>query len=221
MTNLGAHHLDIVDWVLGLEELKQVACVGGRLALDDGGETPDTQDAIFDCGSFTAAWSLRETSRGAVPTNSLEFYGTQGSLGLSRAGFKVTADRDTPAANAIPGVGEHPAGGPQRVAVGESVSLRTKPIDDASGSSDEQYHGHVRNFLDCIRSRKQPISDLASAHRTSTACHLANLAMRLGRSLRWDAAQETIVDDSAAVVQLTRPYRAPWDRELRALGINA
>ena len=111
MTNLGAHHLDIVDWVLGLEKLKNVACVGGRLAIDDGGETPDTQDAIFDCGAFSAAWSLRESSRGAVPPCSLEFYGTKGSLGLSRAGFKVTADRDTPAGNAIPGVGEHPAGG--------------------------------------------------------------------------------------------------------------
>lgn len=221
MTNLGAHHLDIVDWVLGLDQLKNVACVGGRLAIDDGGETPDTQDAIFDCGQFTTVWSLRETSRGTVPMNSLEFYGTKGSLGLSRAGFKVTADRNTPAANGIPGVGEHPAGGPQRVATAEPTPLKTQPIDDTSGSSDEQYRGHVRNFLDCIRSRQQPISDLASAHRTATACHLANLAMRSGRSLRWDAKSETIVNDSTATSQLTRPYRAPWDRELRALGITA
>jgi predicted dehydrogenase len=220
MTNLGAHHLDIVDWVLGLDRLKQVARVGGRLAIDDGGETPDTQDAIFDCGEFTAAWSLRESSRGTVPPYSLEFYGTKGSLGLSRAGFKVTADRDAPAENSIPGAGEHPAGGPQRRATTEPIALRTEPIDDTTGSSDEQYRGHARNFLECIRSRKPPISDLASAHRTSTACHLANLAIRLGRSLRWDAASETIVEDPAAAAHLVRPYRAPWDRELRALGIG-
>ena len=54
MTNLGAHHLDIVDWFLGLDTLAAVTSVGGRYALTDNGETPDTQDAIFDCGAWTA-----------------------------------------------------------------------------------------------------------------------------------------------------------------------
>src|SRR5262249_26449661 len=64
MTNLGAHRLDIVDWILGLDSLKAVASIGGRYALADNGETPDTQDALFDCGKFSAAFFMREAAQG-------------------------------------------------------------------------------------------------------------------------------------------------------------
>jgi hypothetical protein len=80
---------------------------------------------------------------------------------------------------------------------------------------------HVRNFLDCIKSRKEPISDLESAHRVATVCHLANISLRLGgRRLRWDATREEIVGDAEASRMLVRPYRAPWDRELKSLGVG-
>ena len=65
-------------------------------------------------------------------------------------------------------------------------------------------------------SRRDPISDLEGAHRVATACHLANLSLRLGRKLRWDAVNETIVADAEAM-RLERPYRAPWDAERNAL----
>ena len=94
MTNLGAHHLDIVDWVLGLDRLKSVSASGGRFVNQDGGETPDTQDAIFDGSDFSASLSIRECSRGQTPPFGLEFFGTRGSLGISRGGFRVTADAD-------------------------------------------------------------------------------------------------------------------------------
>jgi hypothetical protein len=75
----------------------------------------------------------------------------------------------------------------------------------------------VRDFLDCIRSRHQPVSDLEGAHRVATACHLANISLRLRRPVRWDENQETIVGDPEAARMLERPYRAPWDAELRTL----
>ena len=65
-----------------------------------------------------------------------------------------------------------------------------------------------------------PISDLESAHRVTTACHLANLSLRLGRSLRWNATREDFVADAEAARLLERPYRPPWDRELQALGVG-
>ena len=99
----------------------------------------------------------------------------------------------------------------------EDAELWTTAIEDRSGSQDEQFTRHVRNFLDCIRSRETPISDLASAHRVSTMCHLANLSLRLGRKLRWDAVRQDVIDDPDASKMLVRPYRAPWDEELRAL----
>jgi hypothetical protein len=91
---------------------------------------------------------------------------------------------------------------------------------DKSGDSRAQLKQHVRNFLDCVKSRKEPISDLESGHRVATACHLANLSLRLGRRLRWDADKETILDDAEATKWLVRPYRAPWDAELKALGVG-
>lgn len=58
---------------------------------------------------------------------------------------------------------------------------------------------------------------MESGHRVATACHLANLSLRLGRSVRWDAAREAVVGDPEADALLERPYRAPWDAELKAL----
>jgi predicted dehydrogenase len=221
MTNLGAHQLDIADWVLGLGTLKSVSSVGGRFALTDNGETPDTQDALFAFDRWTAAVAMRECAVGPKPEYPLEFVGTKGMLGITRSGFAIKPDPDIPSANQVVGVKEgHPAGGPKPVAVSSPAKLRTDAIVDQSGSSAEQYLEHARNFLDCVRTRRTPVSDLESGHRVATACHLANLALRLGRSLRWDGKAETIPGDAEAARQLIRPYRSPWDKELKALGVT-
>jgi predicted dehydrogenase len=219
-TNLGAHSLDIVDWCLGLDRLHAVASMGGRFCLRDNGETPDTQDALFELDGWTAHWSMREGARGESEGSPLVFHGTRGSLGITRNGFQVSADADAPPESAIPQfAGAHPAGGPRSVRAGP-YPLRTEEIVDRTGDTRAQFVGHVRDFLDCIRTRQQPRSDLDSAQRTATACHLANLSLRLCRKLRWDAACETIVGDDEAARALVRPYRAPWDRELRALNVE-
>jgi nitrite reductase/ring-hydroxylating ferredoxin subunit len=75
----------------------------------------------------------------------------------------------------------------------------------------------MRNFLDCIRSGKQPNSDLESGHRVATACHLANISLRTGRKISWDAQREDILGDAQAARMLVRPYRSPWDAELQSL----
>jgi hypothetical protein len=75
---------------------------------------------------------------------------------------------------------------------------------------------HARNFLDCVKSRKRPSADVEDGHRTVTACHLANISLRIGgRAIRWDAEREEIVGDKEASAQLVRPYRKPWDEVLR------
>ncbi len=221
MTNIGQHSLDIVDWVLGTQTLRSVSSYGGRFAMQDNGETPDTQDALFRFDRWTASFSLREAARGATPQPGLEFCGTRGSLTISRAGFRLSADADTPEVNQIPRfTGDHPIGGPVPLPVTGEPALRTDPITDESGSGDAQFVDHVRNFLCCIRSRAVPVSDLASSHRVATACHLANLSLRLEHELRWDGERRTVVDDPEAAAMLERPYRAPWDREFAALGLR-
>ena len=96
----------------------------------------------------------------------------------------------------------------------------TTPEKDESGDAIKDYARHTRNFLDCVKSRQQPLSDLESGHQVATACHLSNISLRLGRKLVWDADKEEIVGDPEANTWLVRPYRAPWDAELKALAIE-
>jgi predicted dehydrogenase len=221
MTNLGAHALDIVDWFLGARGPLSVASMGGRYSLRDNGETPDTQDALFEYPGWTAVWSHREASRGQPGLYPLEFFGPKGSLAISRRGFLVTADRGVPPANTVPQfTGAHPVGGPVAVKESGSPRYRTEALQDNSGDSRDQLKRHVRDFLDCVKSRRQPAADLESAHRAVTACHLANIALRVGRRIRWDAAREEILNEAEAARLLVRPYRAPWDAELKALGVG-
>jgi predicted dehydrogenase len=218
MTNLGAHSLDIVHWYLGVRGPAAVTSAGGRFSLRDNGETPDTQDALFEYPGWTAVWSHREAARGQPGASGLEFFGPKGSLAISRKGFVVTADAKAEPGNTVPQfAGAHPVGGPKAVPRSGPTQYWTEALKDESGDPRAQFRAHVRDFLDCVKSRRQPAADVEAGHRVATACHLANLALRLGRKVRWDAAKEEIVGDAEAARMLVRPYRAPWDAELKAL----
>ncbi len=69
---------------------------------------------------------------------------------------------------------------------------------------------HVRNWLDCIKSRGRPVCHPESAHRANAICHAVNLGLRLGRSLRWDPQAERFLDDDQANAKLRRAMRPPW-----------
>ena len=218
MTNLGQHSLDIVHWFLGATAPKAVTSSGGRFALRDNGETPDTQDSLFEYDGWTASWSCREASRGSLPSSVLEFCGTRGSLTISRKGFFVTPDAEVLPESAVRRFGgAHPVGGPDGTGDRGSATKRTEAIEDQSGDEYDQFRRHAGGFLDAIRSRRDPISDLEGGHRVATTCHLANLSLRLGRKLKWDPDREAIEGDAEANAMLERPYRAPWDSERIAL----
>ncbi len=69
---------------------------------------------------------------------------------------------------------------------------------------------HKQNFLDCIKSRKDPICTAEIGHRSSTVCHLGNIAMLLDRPLKWDPKAERFIGDEEANRMTGRPRRAPW-----------
>ena len=211
MTNLAAHELDIVQWIMGVKGPRAVSSSGGRFALEDNGETPDTQNALFEYPGFTTEWGFREAGAGRRGMGTLEFSGTKGSLLIGRGGFEVLADMKSEPANAIPAFKGTPAGGPRRVSVKPEPWIQGMK---EPGSSDEQFDLHVRNFIDCVKSRKRPIADVEGGHEVTTACHLANLSLRLGRKLRWDTGKEEIAGDREANAWLVRPYRKPWDTVL-------
>jgi predicted dehydrogenase len=74
-----------------------------------------------------------------------------------------------------------------------------------------QSKNHHANFLECVKSRKLPVADVATGHRSATVCHLGNIAIRTGRKLTWDPAKEQIVGDKDAARMPSRPYRKPWE----------
>ncbi len=214
MTNLGAHQIDILQWYLGFKGPRTVYSNGGRFVLSDDGETPDTQDAALTYNQLTALWSHREGSQGDAAGSGLEFYGTKGSLKIGRESFQIFGDDKRPPENAIPTFRGHPTGG----AVRQEVKLEklTEPRQE-KGSSAEQFDLHVRNFLDCIKTRQRTIADVEDGHQTAVACHLANISLRLGRAVKWDADKEEIPGDREASAMLERPYRKPWDQALRSI----
>lgn len=184
ITNLGAHEIDVVQWAMGVNGPGAVGSCGGRMALEDNGEAPDTQDAFFEYPGFTMVWSHREASRGRDAGPGLEFFGTKGSMTLSRSGYEVFADMKIAPENQLPEFSGHPVGGPVR-----HPEVRPVPWTEALNerASNSLLESHVRNFLDCIKSRARPAADVEDGHRTATACHLANISLRLTRKVRWDA----------------------------------
>ena len=206
-TNLLAHEVDIVQWYTG-QVPRRVAAFAQRQSLNGIGETPDVFEAIFEYPSFLLNWSSREVSAGR--RGGLEMYGTKGTLAINRRGFEIIPDQALTPDSQIPRFTQPPVTGP-------APGPRCQPITDTGYEQvRDQFRPHVRNFLDCVKSRKAPLADLESAHQTAIACHLANIAMRAGRVITWDASQNTIVGDTGAAALTTKTYRAPWDRELRS-----
>jgi hypothetical protein len=91
----------------------------------------------------------------------------------------------------------------------EPESLRTTVLGP-DGASLPQSTDHRRNFLDAVKTRGAPISGIDGAVRSDIICHQEDIAMRLGRKLRWDPAKEVFVDDEQANRMLRRAMRSPW-----------
>lgn len=89
-------------------------------------------------------------------------------------------------------------------------SERRRSAHDRLGAMKYYVPDHVRNFLDCTKSREDPIAAVEIGHRSVSVCHLGNIAMRLKRKIRWDPVKEEIIGDDEAAAMLSRPLRAPW-----------
>jgi len=187
MTNWGAHNIDIARWALGVESAASVSGYGGRYAVKDGGETPDVQEVLYKVKDAVLTWSVRELNgtRGSY----LTFHGTKANLEINRGGYRITGEEWK----------KKPVGWNREV---------QPPYD-----GNDMTRFHIRNFLDCVKTRERPNADVETGHRTAVMCHLGNIAARLNRSLEWDAEGERIVGDEEANGWTTKQYRAPWRLE--------
>lgn len=93
--------------------------------------------------------------------------------------------------------------------VAEPGLLKDAPPDTVEGPGENSFH--IANFLDCIRTRKQPNAWVEAGHRSTSVCHLTNMCRELGRKLRWDPAAEQFIDDAEASRKLARPRRKGYE----------
>ncbi len=186
MTDWGVHLINLAMWAAPEAHPKRVCCTGGKFKLvDDLSETPDTQCATYEFDDFQLIWE-HHTRGGTGPEgreHGVAWWGNEGKVVLDRHGWEVIPAKDSKLEPQ-----KHKASGDPRVA-------------------------HIRNFLDCMRSRERPVEDVELGHRISTIAHLGNVALRSGRSIPWDAEKEQVVGDAELNRWLTKPYRAPWTLE--------
>jgi predicted dehydrogenase len=172
VTNWGAHHLDIAQWGLGMDNSGPVEIVGA-------GEFPQS-------GLFTTATKVHSKCTYATGTklvcktggSNTRFEGTKGWVDVKRGGLET-----------------------------EPASLKTQTL----GANEIHLYdsqNHHQNFLDCVKSREEPIAGVEVGQRTSTLCHLGNIAMLLKRPLKWDPAREEFLGDDVANRMRRRPARA-------------
>lgn len=191
MTDWGAHMIDIANMAMDVISPKSAMSVGGKNGYpDDAMETPDTQQAILEYDGFTMIWEhALGVGRGPWDReHGVAFHGNNGILVVDRNGWEVFAETN---------------------AVNKARECMMKPVPHRHASED--YHlDHVKNFLECVKTREKPCSDVEIGHNSMIACHLANIAVRLGRKINWDCEKEEIVGDPEAQKLVMRPYREPW-----------
>jgi predicted dehydrogenase len=193
MTDWGAHMIDIANWGMNVTAPKSAVSIGGKFGFpDDAEETPDTQQALWEFDGFSMIWE-HATAIGQGPymrDHGVAFHGNNGVLVVDRGGWEVLAETETP------------SGSPKR------YRMAGEPRRGTGGT--DSHLAHVKNFLECMDSRARPRSDVEIGHNSMIACHLGNIAYRLGRRVAWDVAGEKVIGDAEAQALVTRPYRAPW-----------
>lgn len=189
MTDWGAHHNDIALWGIGLERSGPVTITGKPLvAMIPGGYTTPSEYHV----EYTYANGVTQTCMSTTADNpsggvvgpglrhGVKFIGTDGWIFVTRG--KIEASKP---------------------------ELLTDPLTLKKVSLYVSTN-HMGNFFDCIRSRKPPICEAEIGHRSVSLCHLGVLAIRLGRTLRWNPAREMFVNDPEANAFVAREQRKPF-----------
>jgi predicted dehydrogenase len=186
--NDGAHEIDIARWGLGVDGLPSSAsAMGGKYYFDDDQQFPDQAMCSFEWPGDGKVqhrkqllFEMRIWSKN-YPYNcdtGIEFYGTSGMLMISKRGKQMLWNDDNKLVD-VPM--------PKQVPKLES--------------------SHQLDFVKAVLESRKPTADIEIGHQSVALIHLANAAVRLGRTLKIDAAKETVVEDQEATAMLRRQYR--------------
>ncbi|MEI7729596.1 MAG: Gfo/Idh/MocA family oxidoreductase [Verrucomicrobiota bacterium] len=183
MTDWGVHLINMLFMGLKQEWPKTVCSSGGKYIFDDDTETPDSQVALYEFPDYLLSW---EHKRGqGVGINGrpwgVSWSGTEGTVVLNSDGWELLIEK-------------------------KQASLDPQK----NKSSGDPRAAHVRNFLDCMGTRKTPVMDVALAHQLTGIAHLGNVAYRSGHKITWDPVKEEVVGDPVADQYVGAKYRTPW-----------
>ena len=196
---MASHILDLPFWALDLGFPLQVTSSSGKFAVKDNTDAPDTHEVTWQFPNLVLTWSMSQVSSFGFNLQDVERYtkhgakmeGVQRRLGYYLHGVDGAIFGNYSSYKVVPQT--------------EALAKAEPPTEKIPPSP-----GHEREWLDCIRSRQEPSCGVHYHHRVNTSNMLANLAMKVGRSLRFDPATETILADAEAV-KVSRPeYRDPW-----------
>jgi hypothetical protein len=178
---------------MGIKAPSSAVSVGGKYGYPtDAMETPDTQQVIWEFPQFSMLWEhALGVGRGPnAREHGVEFHGNNGVLVIDRAGWEVYPETD---------------------AIDRPMREYKMPGIPRQNAGEQDYHLlHVQDFLNCMRSRERPRSDVEIGHNSMIACHLGNIAYRLGRHVKWDVEGEKMIGDEEAQKYVSKPYRSPW-----------
>ncbi len=190
-TNFGCHSNDIAQWGTGNSHTVPIE-------YEDMGSVWPAPGGLYNTATKVAfraryADGLELICQTAPPFFGCRFEGTEGWVQFD---FKGLHTQPESLKNSVIGPNEIrlPVSNPAR----QQDSMKFYIPD------------HVRNFLDAVKARKDPIEPVEIGHRTATLCHLGNIAMLLKRKIRFDPEKEQIVGDDEANRMLRRPMRPPW-----------
>ncbi len=190
MTDWGVHLLDIVQWAMKVDGPSAVTAAGSKFFIQDNADAPDTLQVTYEYPSFICTYENRWDNGNSMYGKGygIEFHGTDGTMFVDRSGFKLF---------------------PEKRGRGSKQVDRTASME--MGSVNDEHFDHVRNFLDCVKSRQRPTSDIEIGHRSTSVCLLGNVALRSKQRIVWDVAKEKLIEgDDRAKKLLGREYRAPW-----------
>ena len=193
LTDWGAHHVDIACWALGATETgpSKITPVEYKLPVQYEDGNPTVDDQYNAATQFTIRVDMPNDVEMIITSegdNGILFEGTKGRIFVNRG--KLT---------------------------GKPVEeLKEKPLPE--DAIEKVYGGkvsanHTANFIEGMQARKQPISDVWSHNRMLEICHLSNIAMRLGRELKWDPVKREIIGDPRANSFLARESRKGFEIE--------
>ncbi|MDB5391679.1 MAG: iolG 16 [Planctomycetaceae bacterium] len=194
MTDTGAHHLDIAQWAIGAARSGPVEIDGQATfpkKMPDGYNVATNYQAIY---RYANGVELHVADEGR---NGILFEGDEGRIFVNR-GLLAGKAVDDLATNPLPR---------EKFSLYANDNLNRPP---RAGKLDAIIN-HMGNFHDCLVSRKTPISDVETQHRSVSTCHLGTISMRLGRKLKWNPETELFVNDDEANTWLKREQRKGFE----------